>query len=203
MRLRLSALILVGCAPLAIAGPPTMLVLDFQSKGILDKTVLEQLRDRTQDILAQRADYATVPSREARKRLFDQNVLVPARCEQECVMGLAKKLQVEALLLPSVEKTGGQLKVSYALYKNSGNKLGEGMSLSDGRLGKAINDALDQAFGSEHVATASADGQGWLLPGAIAAAGAGAVLFFSVSHDKILRANETSVTTVPVDTISF
>ncbi len=175
------ALILAAAALSGAA--PSLLVLDFQSKGILDKTVLEQLWERTQESVAIRGEYALVPLQDARKRLFDQNILVPTHCGEECYARLAEKLNVDMLLAPSVEKNAGQLKVGFVLVKSNGKKVAEGTAFSDGRVGKAMDDALQQVFGSSDAGSISGvSASRWVTAGAVTAVGVGAILFFSFSH---------------------
>ncbi len=181
----LMSVLLVG-ASVTLAGTPSLLVLDFQSKGILDKTVLEQLRERTQEIVSIRSDYAVIANKEARKRIFDQNILVPSRCEQDCYARLAEKLDAEALLVPAVEKNGTQLKISYLLVKRNGSKVGEGAALSDGRVGKVMNDALEQVFGVPMTDERQSIAQ-QVTVGAATAIGVGAVIFLSSTASPAKR----------------
>lgn len=53
MRHRL-LLALLSSATLTAAAPPSLLVLDFQSRGILDRRVLEALLEKTHELLAAR-----------------------------------------------------------------------------------------------------------------------------------------------------
>ena len=202
MRIWSFAFILAATAMAEAA--PSLLVLDFQSKGILDKTVLEQLWERSQENVAMHGGYALVPSQDARKRLFDQNILVPARCGEECYARLAEKLNVDQLLVPSVEKNAGQLKVGFVLVKSSGKKIAEGMAVSDGRVGKAVDDALQQVFGSSSGASSipGASASRWAAAGAIAAVSAGAVLFMSLARPGASSSSSTGKwTTAP--TVEF
>lgn len=193
MRIWSFAFILAATAMAEAA--PSLLVLDFQSKGILDKTVLEQLWERSQENAAMHAGYALVPSQDARKRLFDQSILVPTHCGEECYARLAEKLNVDLLLVPSVEKNAGQLKVGFVLVKSNGKKVAEGTAFSDGRVGKAMDDALQQVFGSSDAGSISVvSASRWVVAGAVTAVGVGAILFLSFSHPSPGNVNSSSPT---------
>jgi hypothetical protein len=121
--------------------------MDYQSRGILDKTVLRELWDRTWQIAASFPEAGTVPVEDTRKRIFDQNVLVPVRCDEGCYQRIAVKLQAAQILLPSVEKTGDQLKFEFVLVQGeSGRKLQDVSVWSDGRVDRALASGMTKAL---------------------------------------------------------
>ena len=78
--MRFLSLLLVASA--AASADPGLVVLDYQARGILDKTVLRELWTRTWEIGAGFPGSSFVPREETRKRIFDQNVLIPTRCDR-------------------------------------------------------------------------------------------------------------------------
>lgn len=140
---------LLLCAVGAIqAGQPGLVVLEFQSRGILDKTVLRQLWDRTWEVTSSFPGADVVPAEETRRRIFDQNVLLPLRCDEACYQRVALKLQAGRILVPSVEKTGDQLKFNFLLVQGeTGKKLQDVSVWSDGRVDRALAAGLSKVMG--------------------------------------------------------
>jgi hypothetical protein len=180
------AFLLLLCAAGAFgAGQPGLVVLEFQSRGILDKTVLRQMWDRTWEVASSYPGANAVPAEETRRRIFDQNVLLPNRCDEACYQRVALKLQADRILVPSVEKTGDQLKFSFVLVQGeSGKKLQEVSVWSDGRVDRALAAGLAKvmadAGGNDAVEVPSAL---WTTVG-IGAAGLAGALWFGLSQDR-------------------
>lgn len=127
-----------------------VVLLDFQSKGILDKAVLRQLWDRSQVIASGIPSADLLSSEETRKRIFDGNVLLASRCDEACYQRVATKLGAKELIVPTVEKTGDQLKFTFLRVRGSnGQKLQEASVWSDGRVGRALTSGLFKVFSDE------------------------------------------------------
>ena len=147
MRILASILLFLGAIAAQAADPSGVMILDFQSKGILDKAVLRQLWDRSYEIAAGIPSADIVSVEETRKRIFDQNILIASRCDEPCYQRVAQKLAAKELLVPSVEKSGDQLKFTFARIRGSnGQKLQEVTVWSDGRVGRALTSGLFKAF---------------------------------------------------------
>jgi len=178
--------LLLLCASVALAsGQPGLVVLEFQSRGILDKTVLRQLWDRTWEVTSSFPGADAVSAEESRRRIFDQNVLVPIRCDEACYQRIALKLQASRILVPSVEKTGDQLKFNFLLVEGeSGKKLQEAAVWSDGRVDRAlaagISKVMSNSDSNEALEVPSAL---WTTVG-VGAAGLAGALWFGLSQDR-------------------
>ena len=178
-------LLLLGALVAARSDPQGLVVMDYQSRGILDKTVLRELWDRTWQIAASFPEAATVPVEDTRKRIFDQNVLVPVRCDEACFQRIAIKLQAAQILLPSVEKTGDQLKFEFVLVQGeSGRKLQDVSVWSDGRVDRALASGMTKVLAgtgsSEAVEVPTAL---WTTLG-VGAAGLAGALWFGLEQDR-------------------
>ena len=176
------------------AGQPGLVVLEFQSRGILDKTVLRQMWDRTWEIASSYPGAEAVPADETRRRIFDQNVLLPNRCDEACYQRVALKLQANRILVPSVEKTGDQLKFSFVLVQGeSGKKLQEVSVWSDGRVDRALAAGLAKVMAdagtNETVEVPSAL---WTTIG-ITAAGLAGAMWLGLSQDRSPSASQPIV----------
>lgn len=179
-------ILLLLCAVGALgAAQPGLVVLEFQSRGILDKTVLRQLWDRTWEVASSFPGADAVPADETRRRIFDQNVLLPVRCDEACYQRVALKLQASRILVPSVEKTGDQLKFNFLLVQGeTGKKLKDVSVWSDGRVDRALAAGLSNVMseagtdGAVEVPTAL-----WTTLGVTAVGLAGA-LWFGLSQDR-------------------
>lgn len=199
MRHRL-LLALLSSATLTAAAPPSLLVLDFQSRGILDRHALEALRERTHELLATRSDYALVPLDTACRRMAEKEITLPPRCDAACYARLASRLGADRLLAPSVERNGDRLRIGYALIRGrDGAKLSEGSTFSDGRVGKAVDEALSRTL--EGRTEGGLTPLQWGVTGAFAALGAGAAIFFSMPHSR--TGGNRVVSGAVVDTTSF
>lgn len=179
-------ILLLLCAVGAVqAGKPGLVVLEFQSRGILDKTVLRQLWDRTWEVASSFPGADAVPAEETRRRIFDQNVLLPVRCDEACYQRVAFKLQASRILVPSVEKTGEQLKFNFLLVEGeSGKKLQETSVWSDGRVDRALAAGLSKVMGDAGAnESIEAPAALWTTLGVGAAALAGA-LWLGLSQDR-------------------
>jgi hypothetical protein len=109
-------------------------------------------------------------------------------------------LGVDRLLAPSVERNGDRLRIGYALIRGrDGAKLSEGSIFSDGRVGKAVDEALSRALDGS--AEGSSTPLQWGVTGAFAALGAGAAIFFSLPHPH--TGGKRAVSGAVVDTTSF
>jgi hypothetical protein len=161
------------------------MVLEFQSRGILDKTVLRQLWDRTWEVASSFPGADAVPAEETRRRIFDQNVLLPVRCDEACYQRVALKLQAKRILVPSVEKTGEQIKFNFILVQGeTGKKLQEVSVWSDGRVDRALaaglSKVMSDAGSNEAVEVPTAL---WTTLG-VGAAGLAGALWFGLSQDR-------------------
>lgn len=171
--------LLAALASLLMSAPatPGLVVLEYQSKGILDKTVLRNLWERTHEMVAAAAPGRVLDAAETRKRLFDQSILVPARCDQACLLRVADKLQARELLVPTVEKNGDVVKLTFQVVNGrSGAVTAQTVSGSDGRIGMAIESGVRELF--KGGAASSEDGiptEAWTAAGVLAA-GAGLVI---------------------------
>ena len=142
-----SLLLLLGWTTAKAAEPTGVALLDFQAKGILDKAVLRQLWERSQEIASGIPAADMLSTEETRKRVFDQNILVASRCDAACYQRIAQKLGTKEILVPSVEKTGDQLKITFARYRGeNGQKVREVSVWSDGRVGRALTTGLFKVF---------------------------------------------------------
>lgn len=199
MRHRL-LLALLSSATLTAATPPSLLVLDFQSRGILDRHALEALREKTYELLTTRSDFVVVPLDTARRKMAEREIALPPRCDAACYARLATRLGVERLLAPSVEKNGDRLRIGYVLIRGrDGAKLSEGMIFSDGRVGKAMDEALSRTLGGS-----AEDGPTplqWGVAGTFAALGVGAAILFSLPHPR--AGGKRAASLAAVDTTSF
>jgi len=179
-------LLVLGALAAARPDPQGLVVMDYQSRGILDKTVLRELWDRTWQIAASFPDAGTVPVDETRKRIFDQNVLVPVRCDEACYQRISVKLQAGKILLPSVEKTGDQLKFEFVLVDGeSGKKLQDVSVWSDGRVDRALASGMTKVLAG----AASGESAAPIPPAFWTAVGAGTVglagaLWFGLEQNR-------------------
>ncbi len=140
-------LFLLGWTSVHAAEPTGVALLDFRAKGILDKAVLRQLWERSQEIASGIPSADMLSTEETRKRVFDQNILVASRCDAACYQRIAQKLGTKEILVPSVEKTGDQLKFTFARYRGAnGQKVQEVSVWSDGRVGRALTTGLFKVF---------------------------------------------------------
>ncbi|MEN9308379.1 MAG: hypothetical protein RL173_2311, partial [Fibrobacterota bacterium] len=118
--------ILIASVAIHAAEPSGVVLLDFQSKGILDKAVLRQLWERSQSIASGIPSADLLSADETRKRIFDGNVLLASRCDEACYQRVATKLGAKELVVPTVEKAGDQLKFTFLRVRGSnGQKLQE------------------------------------------------------------------------------
>ncbi len=179
--------------------------MDFQGRGILDKAVLRQLWDRTWEIASQYPSVKVVSMQETRQRLFDQNVLVPLSCTDICFQRISTKMQASELLIPSVEKTGDQLKFSFMLVKGeSGKRVKEATIYSDGRVDRAIAAGVIGVMGEAGSSSSVSLGSGfWKALAAVGlAAGGGAVLGVTQDRSVVVRVRpkiQPPDPTVPVE----
>lgn len=176
MRKWTTGLLLIAAAAVQ-AAQPSMAILEFQSRGILDRAVLRELWERSHEIAAGIEGYQTLSGEETRKRSFEHNILMPAKCDDGCVQRIAEKMGVDYLVIPSVEKSDKQLKIGYTLVSGrNGERIREGSALSDGRVGPALASALSRALeGGGGASTGSGSRHVWVTAGA-AAVGAAAVI---------------------------
>ncbi len=176
---------LLGGQALWAADPSGLIVLDFQSKGILDRAVLRQLWERTYEIASGFPKLDLVSSEEAHKRIFDQNVLVASRCDEACYQRVAQKLSVRELLVPTVEKVGDQLKFTFTrILGSNGQKTQEISIWSDGRIGRALSSGLFRIFSDEGKAKEfTIPPAAWKAAG-ILGVGLGGVLLLGLEQDR-------------------
>jgi len=199
------AAVLLAAAVAIQAGEPGLVVMDFQGRGILDKAVLRQLWDRTWEIASQYPSVKVVSMQETRQRLFDQNVLVPLSCTDICFQRISTKMQASELLIPSVEKTGDQLKFSFMLVKGeSGKRVKEATIYSDGRVDRAIAAGVIGVMGEAGSSSSVSLGSGfWKALAAVGlAAGGGAVLGVTQDRSVVVRVRpkiQPPDPTVPVE----
>jgi hypothetical protein len=192
-------LLVLGALVAARSDPQGLVVMDYQSRGILDRTVLRELWDRTWQIAASFPEAATVPVDDTRKRIFDQNVLVPVRCDEACFQRIAVKLQAGRILLPSVEKSGDQLKFEFVLVDGeSGQKLQDVSVWSDGRVDRALASGMTKVLAG----TGSSDAAAPIPPAFWTAVGAGTIglagaLWFGLEQNRAPSTSST-ITTIPV-----
>lgn len=167
------------------AAQPTMAILEFQSRGILDRAVLRELWERSHEIATGIDGYQILTGEETRKRSFEHNILMPAKCDEGCVRRIAEKMGVDYLLIPSVEKTDNQLKVGYALVSGrNGDRIREGSTLSDGRVRVALATAMSKALeGGEQPTGTAASKHVWVAVGAAAVGAAAVVLLGSLEAE--------------------
>ncbi|MCB9495724.1 MAG: hypothetical protein H6686_02445 [Fibrobacteria bacterium] len=181
--------LLVLLANLLFSGSsqPGLIVMEYQAKGILDKAILRDVWDRTHQLTTRHLPGQTVGAEETRKRIFDQSVLVPARCDQACNTRLGTKLHAKTLLMPSIEKTGDQLKVSFQLVDvKSGDVLSQSFAWSDGRIGQAIESALSEVLKGAGSGSSGAGVSGRALgAAAMIGAGVGAVLWLGLDAPAV------------------
>ncbi|MEK7393815.1 MAG: hypothetical protein AAB214_14745 [Fibrobacterota bacterium] len=166
--------ILIASVAIQAAEPSGVVLLDFQSKGILDKAVLRQLWERSQSIASGIPSADLLSADETRKRIFDGNVLLASRCDEACYQRVATKLGAKELVVPTVEKAGDQLKFTFLRVRGSnGQKLQEATVWSDGRVGRALTSALFKVFTDDNAGTEiTIPAAAWTSAG-IAAAGIG------------------------------
>lgn len=146
--------ILIASVAIHAAEPSGVVLLDFQSKGILDKAVLRQLWERSQSIASGIPTADLLSAEETRKRIFDGNVLLASRCDEACYQRVATKLGAKELVVPTVEKNGDQLKFSFLRVRGSnGQKLQEATVWSDGRVGRALTSGLFKVFADDNAGT--------------------------------------------------
>lgn len=140
-------LLVLGSITAGAADLSGVVILDFQSKGILDKAVLRQLWERSHEIASGIPGIDVVSSEETRKRIFDGNILLATRCDDACYQRVATKLGAKEVVVPSVEKTGDQLRFSFVRVKGvSGQKMQEVNVWSDGRVGRALTTGIFKVF---------------------------------------------------------
>jgi hypothetical protein len=187
---KFAAFLLAAAAALQ-AGEPGLVVMDFQGRGILDKAVLRQLWDRTWDIASQYPSVKVVSMQETRQRLFDQNVLVPTSCTDICFQRISTKMNASELLIPSVEKTGDQLKFNFVLVKGSSGKRIKDITVwSDGRVDRAIAAGVIGVMGDAGSGSSGSLGSGfWKALATVGlAASANAVLGITQDRAVVIRA---------------
>jgi len=178
-------LLVLGCSLSQAAEPSGLMILDFQSKGILDKAVLRGLWDRTYEIASGVPSADLVSAEDTRKRIFDQNILAATRCDDACYQRIAQKLGAKELLVPAVEKTGDQLKFTFTRIRgNNGSKMLEISVWSDGRVGRALTSGLfkvlaDGGGGNELTIPSAA----W-TSGGLVAAGLGLTLWLGTGQAR-------------------
>lgn len=191
--MKFAAFLLVAAAAIQ-AGEPGLVVMDFQGRGILDKAVLRQLWDRTWDIASQYPSVKVVSMQETRQRLFDQNVLVPSSCTDICFQRISTKMQASELLIPSVEKTGDQLKFNFILVKGeSGKRIKEVTVWSDGRVDRAIAAGMIGVMGQAGSASSGAGlGSGFWKALATVGLAAGANVVLGITQDRAVIIRGTS-----------
>lgn len=168
---------------LCSAPPPTraMVVLDFQAKGILDKAILRDLWDRTHEIASAAVPGRLLDTTETRRRLFDQSILVPARCDQNCYARMGDKLQARELLVPTVEKSADQVKITFVLVDGrSGSIIAQSTAWSDGRIGQALDASLSDVLKSVGSKNDVSISRRAIVATGILAAGTGAILMMGL-----------------------
>ncbi len=189
MRLLGTILLLALGGNLAQAAEPSgQIILDYQSKGILDKAVLRQLWDRTYEIASGVPSADLISADETRKRIFDQSILVATRCDDACFQRIAQKLGARELLVPSVEKTGDQLKFTFTRIRGAnGSRMEEVSVWSDGRVGRALTSGLFKvlADGGSGGGELTIPSSAWTSAG-IAAVGVGLTLWLGTSQERKL-----------------
>lgn len=178
-------LLLLGWAGARAAEPTGVALLDFQAKGILDKAVLRLLWERSQEIASGIPSADMLSTEETRKRVFDQNILVASRCDAACYQRIAQKLGTKEILVPSVEKTGDQLKFTFARYRGAnGQKVQEVSVWSDGRVGRALTTGLFKVFdGASEGNSISIPDAAWKSFG-ILGVGLGATWFLGLDQQR-------------------
>ena len=182
MKFLLLVLATLGAAQASDQG---LVVLDFQSKGILDKSVLRDLWQQTLALASGVANSGALPEEETRRRLFEQNILVPTRCDQACFHRLAEKLHAGRILAPSVEKSGDQLKFDFVLVDGQSGKTLKSASLwSDGRVGRPLAAGIAGTVGNGGPENSSGfPSQIWASVG-VGAVGLGAALWFGLEQAR-------------------
>jgi len=182
MKSLLLALAALGAAQASDRG---LVVLDFQSKGILDKSVLRDLWEQTQGMAAGVADAGTLPQDETRRRLFEQSILVPTRCDQACMRRLAEKLHAQRLLVPSVEKSGDRLRFDFVLTDGeSGKTLKSASVWSDGRVDRALAAGVARTIGDGIQERSSRFPSGLWASVGVGAVGLGAALWLGLEQAR-------------------
>lgn len=178
-------LLLLGWTSARAAEPTGVALLDFQAKGILDKAVLRQLWERSQEIASGIPSADMLSTEETRKRVFDQNILVASRCDAACYQRIAQKLGTKEILVPSVEKTGDQLKFTFARYRGAtGQKVQEVSVWSDGRVGRALTTGLFKVFdGASEGNSITIPGAAWKSLG-ILGVGLGTTWFLGATQER-------------------
>ncbi|MBK8801983.1 MAG: hypothetical protein IPN71_07990 [Fibrobacteres bacterium] len=201
--MKFAAFLLAAAAALQ-AGEPGLVVMDFQGRGILDKAVLRQLWDRTWDIASQYPSVKVVSMQETRQRLFDQNVLVPTSCTDICFQRISTKMNASELLIPSVEKTGDQLKFNFVLVKGSSGKRIKDITVwSDGRVDRAIAAGVIGVMGDAGSGSSGSLGSGfWKALATVGlAASANAVLGITQDRAVVIRAPKKATSNPDPETI--
>lgn len=184
MRLPGIFLLVLGWSVASAAEPSGLVILDFQSKGILDKAILRQLWDRTYLISSGVPGAELVSAEETRKRIFDQNILVATRCDDACYQRVAQKLSAKELLVPAVEKTGDQLKFSFTRIRGSDGMRTQEVSVwSDGRVGRALTSGLFKVLADGGTNEFTIPTAAW-TSGGIAAAGLGLSIWLGASQPR-------------------
>lgn len=183
--MKTSFLLLFFALGAAKASDQGLVVLDFQSKGILDKTVLRDLWERTWELAFEVPEAQTVSADQTRRELFEQNILVPLRCDEFCYRRLAQRLHAGRLLVPTVEKNADQLKFSFVLVQGSTGKTIRSTSLwSDGRVDRALGAGVSKVLDA-----GGSPGSPWLSSAAwkatgFAIAGLGAALWLGLEQPR-------------------
>jgi len=187
-------LLLIGAVATRAAELSGVVLMDFQSKGILDKAVLRQLWDRSQAIASGIPSADVLSAEETRKRIFDGNVLLASRCDEACYQRVATKLGAKELVVPTVEKAGDQLKFTFVRVRGSnGQKLQETSVWSDGRVGRALTSGLFKVFTDDNsgpeitIPTAA-----WTSAG-IFAAGVGLTFWLGHSSKLVVEKSSTDI----------
>jgi hypothetical protein len=197
MNARFLVLLALGAAT---ASDRDLVVLDFQSKGILDKAVLRDLWERTWELASQVPEAGTVPAEETRQMLFEQNILLPQRCDEACYRRLADRLHARRLLVPTVEKIADQLKFGFLLVQGrSGKTLQSASSWSDGRVDRALSAGVSKVLGASDASGAPGFGRpAWTAMG-VGIAGLGAALWLGLDQNRspaVATPRQTSSTNI-------
>lgn len=193
--------LLVALASLCTATPDDgIIVLDFQSKGILDKSILSDLWRRTHEIASEALPGRFLDTLQTRKRIFDENILIPARCDDACFARIGTRLHARSLLLPSIEKVNDQLKISFVLVDSrSGARLGASEAWSDGRIGQALDASLKDVLATVSTSgSTSIPGKVWTAAGLLAV-GTGAIIFLGLDSPE--STTQQPNTDIPIDVI--
>jgi hypothetical protein len=116
------------------------------------------------------------------------------RCDDGCFQRIAVKLQAAQILLPSVEKTGDQLKFEFVLVQGeTGKKLQDVSVWSDGRVDRALASGMTKVLAgtgsNEAVEVPTAL---WTTLG-VGAAGLAGALWFGLQQNRSATAPTTQI----------